>query len=299
MFLVSIYRAWQRFKSRFALPDNPRLNLVRRFLRIVGLSMLGLAALFFLIQALFFEGGIFKPNSAQEVIEAIESPSYYVWASETSHSFKTGAQIVRQDSSTLIAVDQKQNKFQVGMQNVLPSVMAFTSDGNLSLRTSKLDRDRGLPWRQLTNPCLNQKALSASLVAMPSQALLLGAQPKLVADDARALGEDAWRLEVQPTPALVEQMLLLPFLARASDGAGEFAWAISPSESAAIHAGKFTVGDSEILITQKKPRRLTKVELSITLENGRSWHLLAALRSLSGDSSGLKKLNLGTAPCGS
>lgn len=289
--LLSLIRG---LRGRFQLGEGPRAVMLRRIGWYVFLFMVA-AGLVLTAVNYFSSTGLFVPRDAAGILRGADGRDDYQWTSQAVHTFKIGDSEVRQDSVRVVVVSRDQNRFSIDVSGALPDVYRFQSDGTVTLRNTLTRQRNGQPWQLVNNVCEGVKAVPAELATMPSGEVLAEAKPRLIESDERFQGEKVWVMEFTPTPAILKQMLLMPLLTRTTTE-GEQRWALSNSEEKLIDQGDYKVEEATVVVSKTNPRAVAAIDVRFTLANGRSWHLLSALRPDAGGS-GLDDLNLGKPNC--
>jgi hypothetical protein len=286
-----------RWRRGSILGTGPRAQLIRGFVTLAGLVTLGIGGIYLLVQVVLGTG-LFVPHSATGILKAAKGSGDYVWTSEAVHEFNAAGRQVREDSRRTIIVDVVHNRYQLLVQHVLPDTTQYQSDGKVTIRNTITRQKNGQPWQLVNNYCGKQPSPPATLLALPSGDLLAAAHPKILSSNSSILGQKAWLMSFEPTPAIIQQLLLIPFLEQATE-ANEMRWVISPSEAAQIAGGHYQALVGKVWVRKHRPFAVAQVQIELKLANGRSWKLLAALRPTPGATAHpLASMHLPPPPCG-
>jgi hypothetical protein len=185
------------------------------------------------------------------------------WIAEQRVQVNVVGQSQSFDSQALITADPTRNAFQALVLGRAPQTISYVSDGVLTLRSTAAQQLNGTGWKMLTNPCKGQLALKANLLApVTPDDLLASSHPKLLTANGNFTGLQAWIFSFTPTPAELDQLLLLPYLDRAEPGYKN--WTISPADRASIATGHYTVTSALAWVT-RSPRKLQLLQIGMRL----------------------------------
>lgn len=262
----------RRFRSHFSLQRFPRIWLIWRGVKAVIIAGAILAVLIVVVTRLVGGLSLTEPGTATAVLASVPTEDPYEYSVQIVHTIKAadGSHSTSEFFQS-VSVDQTTNRFQVFLVGTLPEAVAVDSDGKLTAFKTSSDQAAGLPWRKLNDVCAGQPALPASLVALPWSSAIRQAQPKLLSSTASYLSLQSWLLSFQPSPQLLSQYMLLPFLARAFPRS--FYWVMAQSDLQELAKGQVTIDGARAWVLRSS-HALTQVDLRFHDASGASWHVV-------------------------
>jgi hypothetical protein len=276
-------------------PSIRDIPFIRRFFKRIAVGMGVVLALWFLYQ--LFTGGLFG-ESAREILQGVRNPVAYTYSVETVHEFRAAGRLRRQDAVRSIVVDHELNKFQASFIGVFGDTVVVSSDGRVTARQSLQDRQLGRAWQRLNNVCAGAAAIPSAAFGIPAGDVLAEGKPKVVAENAKVLGRDAWIIDLDPSPKTIGRVLLLDALDRIAVSQLERDRILSPSERAQLARGDVEIAHARAWVTKDAPRTLAQLEIEMRFtKNDRTWKILLALQPTPSSERPLRSTNLGSPRC--